>query len=162
MTEPRDPYKVLGVSPSATMREIRDAYRARARLAHPDLAGEESISWMRDLNAAWDLLKDPARRAAHDAASGIPSSPRSPASAGGAKPPSADESLRSREPWTGAAGPPPGRPVGTTLASGIYAGWSLAQVARRDPGYLTWLRDRPEGQRLAAEIERLLEAQRAS
>ena len=162
MTEPRDPYRVLGVSPSATMREIRDAYRARARLAHPDLAGEEGISWMRDLNAAWDLLKDSARRAAHDAASGTPGSPVAPASGSAAKPPTAEESLRGREPWTGAAGPPPGRPVGTTLASGIYAGWSLAQVARRDPGYLTWLRDRPEGKGHAAEIRRLLDDQRTS
>ncbi len=147
--------------PSATSREIRDAYRARARLAHPDLAGEDSIGWMRDLNAAWELLKDPARRAAHDAAAGVPASAAPPKATAG-RAPTPEESLRSREPWTGAAGPPPGRPLGTTLATGIYAGWSLAQVARRDPGYLVWLRDRPEGKRHAAEITRLLEEQRAS
>lgn len=32
-----DPYAVLGVSPSATLEEVRAAYRARSMLLHPDL-----------------------------------------------------------------------------------------------------------------------------
>ena len=153
MADTRDPYRVLGVSPAATQQEIRDAYRRRARMAHPDLAGEDSASWMRDLNAAWEILKDPARRAAYDESMG-----RTPASGAKARSGSpAAFSGSSEEPWRGAAGPPPGTPYGTVLDSGIYAGWSLAQVARRDRGYLAWLRQRPEGKRHAAEIDRILD-----
>ena len=148
MAEPRDPYRVLGVTPTASLREIRDAYRARARMAHPDLTGDASASWMRDLNAAWDILKDPEKRAAHDAAVNGPA--KDPETKGAAPPP--DE----REPWKGAAGPPPGRPLGPVLDFGIYAGWSLAQVARRDPGYVMWLKDRPEARAHAAEIGRIV------
>lgn len=151
MADTRDPYRVLGVAPAAGQREIRDAYRRRARMAHPDLAGDDSASWMRDLNAAWEILKDPARRAAYDAASGL-----KPASAGGAAAASSRFDATGDEPWRGAAGPPPGTPYGTVLDSGIYAGWSLAQVARRDKGYLAWLRERPDGKRHAAEIDRIL------
>ena len=157
MAEPRDPYRVLGVDPASTHREIRDAYRRRARMAHPDLAGEEGASWMRDLNAAWDLLKSPERRAAHDAMTGGPSAggshqprPTNGTADGGTTFPS------SQERWHGAAGPPPGRAFGTVLQVGIYAGWSLGQVAGRDRGYLAWLRERPEGRPYAAEIDRII------
>jgi len=156
----RDPYRVLGVSPDATPREIRDAYRRRARMAHPDLAGEDSASWMRDLNAAWEVLKDPGRRAAYDEASGLTPAPATKARSGAAASATAGFGGTSEEPWRGAAGPPPGTPYGTVLESGIYAGWSLAQVARRDKGYLAWLRDRPEGKRHAAEIDRILHPDR--
>ncbi len=159
MAEPSDPYRVLGVPRTASLREIRDAYRARARRIHPDLAGEDSIDRMRDLNAAWELLKDARRREAHDAAMRAAAEP-GPTRPTGSSARSAHDERRRREPWTGAAGPPPGQPAGTTMASGIYAGWSLAQIARRDPGYLVWLRDRPEGRRHAAEIARLLQAER--
>lgn len=157
MTEPRDPYRVLGVSPNASIREIRDAYRRRARMAHPDLAGEDGASWMRDLNAAWEILKTPESRSEYDAgagrataASADDAAQASSAAAGAAS------AEAGREPWHAAAGPPPARPYGTTLDFGIYAGWSLGQVARRDRGYLVWLKDRPEGRQHRAEIERIL------
>lgn len=152
MADTRDPYRVLGVAIAASPREIRDAYRRRARMAHPDLAGDDSASWMRDLNAAWEILKDPARRAAYDEATGRGGSSAS----GGGSASAARFAGSSDEPWRGAAGKPPGMPYGTVLDSGIYAGWSLAQVARRDKGYLTWLRERPEGKRHVAEIDRIL------
>jgi curved DNA-binding protein CbpA len=146
-----DPYRVLGVTPGASHREIRDAYRQRARMAHPDLAGDDG-SRMRDLNAAWEVLKEPARRAAHDVARGLRPAPAAATEVGAAR----GYELDTDEPWRGAAGPPPGPPYGSVLESGIYAGWSLAQVARRDRGYLTWLRERPEGRAHAAEIIRIL------
>jgi curved DNA-binding protein CbpA len=141
---------VLGVASTASLREIRDAYRARARMAHPDLTGDASASWMRDLNAAWDVLKNPDRRAAYDALLNGPVSDRK--ATGTAAP------IDEREPWKGAAGAPPGRPIGPVLDFGIYAGWSLTQVARRDPGYVAWLKDRPEARAHADEIGRIVKA----
>jgi curved DNA-binding protein CbpA len=145
----RDPYEVLGVSRSATTRQIRTAYLDRARRAHPDLVGHRGTEVMRLLNEAWAVLKDPDRRSALDAAShvgsGSPGVERSDA-ADGTKPF-----------WTGAAGPPPGRPSGSVVDFGIFAGWSLGEIARRDRGYLTWLRDRADGKRYRAEIDRILD-----
>jgi hypothetical protein len=36
-----DPYKVLGVSREATLQQIRDAYRQKAKRYHPDSGGED-------------------------------------------------------------------------------------------------------------------------
>jgi hypothetical protein len=60
----------------------------------------------------------------------------------------------------GAAGPPPGPRRGTVLPFGRHIGWSLGEIARVDPGYLVWLKDRREGAPYRAEIERLLAAMR--
>ena len=145
----RDPYEVLGVPRSASTRQIRTAYLDRARKAHPDLVGHRGTEVMRLLNEAWAVLKDPDRRSALDAAtrgaSGSSDAERS-GSADGTKPF-----------WTGAAGPPPGRPSGSVLDFGIFDGWSLGEIARRDRGYLGWLRDRPDGKPFRPEIDRLLE-----
>jgi curved DNA-binding protein CbpA len=151
---------VLGVAPSSPAREIRDAYRRRARMAHPDLTADDGGSWMRDLNAAWDILKDPQKRAAYDASIGRVAAfdGMSGGGAGSSHSSGSKGAGAAGDPWDGAAGPPPAPPYGTVLASGIYAGWSLAQVARRDRGYLAWLLDRPEGRPHRAEIERILGA----
>jgi hypothetical protein len=51
---PIDPHKVLDVPPGASLQEIRDAYRQRVKLYHPDVGGEE---WMfRILNQAYEYL----------------------------------------------------------------------------------------------------------
>lgn len=59
-------YEVLGVSPSASSEQVRAAYRAAARDHHPDAGGEQSR--MQAVNAAWQVLGDPIRRAAYDRA----------------------------------------------------------------------------------------------
>jgi hypothetical protein len=41
---------------------------------------------------------------------------------------------------------------GTVLDFGRYAGWSLRQVALRDPDYLEWLRRTPGGRQYQSEI----------
>jgi curved DNA-binding protein CbpA len=111
---------------------------------------------MRALNEAWEVLKDASRRTEFDLATGgMAGSPAGgPASNGGAT------SARRDDPnlpfWTGANGPPPGRPYGSIVAFGIYAGWSLGEIARRDRGYLMWLRERVEGEPYVAEITRML------
>ena len=150
MSFERDPYEVLGVPRNASVRQIRTAYLARARRAHPDLVGHRGLDDMRTLNDAWEVLKDPERRSAFDVANG-----------GHATPPVTNGGAFQRDPdrpfWTGAAGPPPGRPSGTVLDFGIYAGWSLGEISRRDRDYLQWLRDRPEGAAVRQEVVRLID-----
>ncbi|MEO5705008.1 MAG: hypothetical protein ABIZ52_00790, partial [Candidatus Limnocylindrales bacterium] len=56
-----------------------------------------------------------------------------------------------------AMGEPPGRPWGPVLDFGIYAGWSVGEISRRDRGYLMWLRDRPEASAFRVEIMKLID-----
>ncbi len=63
--------------------------------------------------------------------------------------------MRSAE-GTGAAGPPPGNPMGSMLRFGRYDGWSLGEIARVDLEYLEWLVRMPIGRPYQGEIDRLL------
>lgn len=45
---------------------LRDAYRAKARVLHPDAGSAATTEAMSQLNAAWTVLRDPVRRAAYD------------------------------------------------------------------------------------------------
>ena len=195
-----DPYKTLQVDPEAEDEVIQAAYRRLARKYHPDLApGEEAAARMAAINAAWELIGDPAARAAFDrgraatttsaptaaatstgapspapggaAPSGRPAS--SPGPAPGTRPPETvspdwtsgrssfgggyDESMR-RSDGYGSAGPPPGRPSGTILNFGRYAGWSLGEIARHDLEYIEWLDRAPIGRNYRQELDELLRA----
>ena len=48
-------YRMLGLSPSASWREVEKAYRQKAKLHHPDHGGDEDT--MRALNEAYMRLK---------------------------------------------------------------------------------------------------------
>ena len=62
-----DPYKILQVDPEAEEEVIAAAYRRLARKYHPDTAtGPEALGRMEAINAAWEVIGDPRRRAAHD------------------------------------------------------------------------------------------------
>lgn len=63
-----DPYSVLGVAPTATDQEIKQAFRRLARACHPDVAGTDPDAAQRfkDVRAAYELLSDPVTRARHD------------------------------------------------------------------------------------------------
>jgi len=62
-----DHYKVLQVDPEAEAEVVQAAYRRLARKYHPDVAeSPEAAARMAAINAAWAVLKDPARRAAYD------------------------------------------------------------------------------------------------
>ncbi len=62
-----DPYKILQVDPEAEDEVIAAAYRRLARKYHPDTAtGVDSSGRMEAINAAWEVLGDSKRRAAHD------------------------------------------------------------------------------------------------
>ena len=62
-----DHYERLGVPVGAGRDEIRLAYRRLARQHHPDRGGEGSAVQMAQINEAWRVLSDPARRAVYDA-----------------------------------------------------------------------------------------------
>ena len=53
-------------------------------------------------------------------------------------------------------GPPPGRPSGTVLNFGRYAGWSLGEVARHDIEYIEWLDRAPIGRNYRTELDAIL------
>lgn len=63
-----DPYRVLGVSRTASAEEIRRAFRAVAKRDHPDLNPGDAAAEARfkAASAAHDLLSDPERRARYD------------------------------------------------------------------------------------------------
>ena len=65
-----DLYQLLGVPREATREEIALAWRHRARAEHPDArpADADAPGRFRALAEAWQVLGDPARRAAYDRA----------------------------------------------------------------------------------------------
>ena len=60
-------YQLLGVAPTASVDEIRAAYRRLARALHPDAHGGIAAPAMASVNEAWRVLSDPGRRANYDA-----------------------------------------------------------------------------------------------
>ncbi len=62
-------YQRLGVAPGAPTKDLRTAFRRRARELHPDLrpaGGSDPGLEMAAVNEAWAVLRDPARRARYD------------------------------------------------------------------------------------------------
>jgi len=180
-----DPYKTLQVDSEAEDEVIQAAYRRLARKYHPDLAETpEAAAKMAAINVAWEMIGDPDSRAAYDRArsaaasttasphSGSPDRPAPTASTTRQTPPPEvvsrdwtsgrstqgggfDESMRAAEGY-GAAGTPPGRPSGTVLNFGRYAGWSVGEIARHDIEYIEWLDRAPIGRNYRTELDAIL------
>ncbi len=68
MTNPRNLYEVLGVSPQASQDDIKKAFRKKAIQFHPDKnpGDKEAEKKFKELNAAHEVLGDPDKRSAYD------------------------------------------------------------------------------------------------
>jgi curved DNA-binding protein CbpA len=128
MPEPRDPYKVLQVDPEADPDVVQAAYRRLAQKFHPDRAsGPEAAVRMTEINRAWEMIGDPARRAAHDAER------RAHADVASVLGGSAPGSRRSTAGPTHRSAPSgPGSPAGGAPGSAMPGGIPGAGAARMD------------------------------
>ena len=137
---PFDPYAILQVVPTADQEVVHAAYRALALKYHPDRdATKRAAEKMASFNAAYTILRDEKTRAAHDRS-------RRTTIAGISVAPSARP----------ANSPPPVPSPGSVLGFGRYIGWSLRDLARRDPDYLLWLSRHSSGIRYRTEIYGIL------
>jgi trans-2-enoyl-CoA reductase len=59
-----DAYALIGVPKTASTAQIRDAYKEKAMMNHPDRGGD--VAMWGQLQKAYDILSDPARRAEYD------------------------------------------------------------------------------------------------
>ena len=145
--ERRDPYRILQVQPDADPDVVRAAYRVLARKVHPDASAAMDASEerrMTDLNWAFAIVRDPVKRSQWES------------------------DRRRAPPPTPAQDPTHGAPRGPLGADGSelrldfgrYQGWTLGEVASRDPDYLDWLRRHASGARYRDVIDILLRKHR--
>jgi len=136
-----DPYAVLQILPKAEQEVVHAAYKALAFKYHPDRDNtRRAADRMAELNRAYAILREAKSRAAHDrsirtviAGVSVPASARP-----------------SHIP------PPPVSSGGSVLNFGRYAGWTLRDLARRDPDYVLWLSRHSSGIRYRTEIYGIL------
>lgn len=144
MPESRDAYAVLQVDPAAELIVIQAAYRALARRFHPD-GDAPDVARMAELNNAFTTLRDPESRARYDRQRQLQRTTAVPITQPSAAP-------------TPVAPAEPRQPLSaqSTLDFGRYQGWTIAQLARRDPDYLRWLSRHSSGIRYRAAIASVL------
>ena len=67
-----DPYSVLGVTRRASREQIARAYRRAVRESHPDTGRGGSAKRFQAVTDAYELLRDPRRRAVYDRSHPLP------------------------------------------------------------------------------------------
>lgn len=117
-------YRTLGVKPTATADEIQQAYYALVRELFPEVnrGDEEAVARVKEVNRAYECLKDPEKRKEYDESLRVGGSPR-PA-AGSA--PRAGATQASGRP-AGGVPPPTGNPMADILGA-------MRETARRNAG----------------------------
>ncbi len=126
---------------------ISTVYRKLVRRYHPDVdPSAEAAHKMAELNEAYAVLRDPDRRAKYDRWLAARRDRRA-----------GDRLIKQQGdvPY-GEAGVPQGPPFGSVVEFGRYAGWTLGQIKRTDPGFLEWLMRVPAGRQYRDEIGQLL------
>lgn len=60
-------YNVLGLKPTATQKEIKEAFYALSKLHHPDISGTaDSSKKFQEISSAYEILGDPNKRKDYD------------------------------------------------------------------------------------------------
>lgn len=62
---PKNYYILLGLSPGASLEEVKCAYRRRAKELHPDYSGQSSESFQ-EIQEAYSILGNPSRKEEYD------------------------------------------------------------------------------------------------
>jgi len=117
-------YEALGVARNADAEAIRAAWRARAKKLHPDRTDGRSKEAFLRLQEAYDVLRDPARRARYDATLDRETGRQT--------------QTRQTHTGMGRSGSMPGSMPGSTRAAAARARrlWRRRMLIRRMPGYL--------------------------
>ena len=66
MNQLKDYYKILEIKQSATLHEIKKAYRTHSKRYHPDM-NKNGVEQFKSINEANSVLSDPAKRKVYDA-----------------------------------------------------------------------------------------------
>jgi curved DNA-binding protein CbpA len=147
-------YQVLQVDPMVDDDILATVHRRLAQRYHPDRdSSPEAMERIREINHAYDVLRNRESRATYDAELARRRDRRS-----------SDRYVR--QPggsWVGAtegspygeAGPPRGPASGSVLDFGRYKGWTLGQIAAYDPDFLDWFERSPAGRQFRNEIGQL-------
>ena len=107
---------------------------------------------MADLNWAYAVLREPELRASYDSQQVAIEVDTPP------PPPAATLRERVAHATEAAIGRDADNPANTTLDFGRFAGMTLRQIARIEPGYLEWLRRHSSGLRYRNQIDQVLES----
>ena len=144
----RDAYRVLQVDPEAHHQVIEAAYRALARLYHPDNSDSlASARRMAELNDAYAKVRTADRRALYDT-----QRKRQAAATTVVVGPIGAATMRAGR---ATAGKSEGEAI---LSFGRYEGWTIEQIAQHDPDYLRWLARHSSGIRYRSRIDAILAA----